>query len=65
MICSVIGLFFWVIAVGLLKVWGWAHTLAIILTAISLIYFPVGTVLGAICLWLLLKTEVKQAYGKK
>jgi len=64
LICSVIGIFFCIIAIGLLKLQGWAHTLAIIFSGIGLIHFPVGTALGAICLWLLLKSEVKQAFGE-
>lgn len=64
LIFAVIALFLWLIAAGLFTVKSWAHTLALILSAISLINFPFGTVLGAICIWLLLKGEVKEAFGK-
>jgi len=60
----IVGLLIWVVAGGLLLTKGWAYTLALILAAISLIVFPVGTILGAICIWLLVKENVKKAYGK-
>jgi uncharacterized Tic20 family protein len=41
---------------------GWARWLAIVLAALGLLAFPVGTVIGALIIWYLLKDEVRQAF---
>jgi|APHM01.1.fsa_nt_gi hypothetical protein len=55
----VIGLFIWVIAGGLFFTQSWAHTISLVISGISLLYFPIGTVLGGICLWLLFTDQAK------
>lgn len=52
------------IGIGLIFLRKWAHTAALIIATISLINFPAGTALGVILLWLLLKENVKSAFGK-
>jgi len=47
---------------GLLGMKGWARWLAIVLAALSLLAFPIGTIIGALIIWYLLKDEVKQAF---
>lgn len=63
-IVLIIGVFVWVLAVELLRMKSWAYTLAVILAAVSLLSFPLGTIFGTICIWMLLKEKVKKAYGK-
>jgi len=58
------GVIAWMIALGLLLTKKWAHTLALIFAVISLFLFPIGTITGIISIWLLLKENVKKAYGK-
>ena len=50
-------------AVGLMRLRDWARWLAIGLAALGLIFIPVGTVIGALIIWYLLKDETKQAFG--
>ncbi|MFQ5789492.1 MAG: hypothetical protein ACE5JI_03360 [Acidobacteriota bacterium] len=45
--------------VGLLKFRPWARILAIILSALNLMNFPLGTVLGIYGLWVLLSKETE------
>ena len=47
---------------GLLGLKGWARWLAIVLAALGLLAFPIGTVIGALIIWYLLKEEVRQAF---
>ena len=47
---------------GLLGMKGWARWLAIALAALGLLAFPIGTVIGALIIWYLLKDEVRQAF---
>lgn len=47
---------------GLLTGKGWARILAIILSAIRLISFPVGTALGAYGLWVLFQKETERLF---
>lgn len=47
---------------GLLGMKGWARWLAIVLAALSLLAFPIGTIIGALIIWYLLKDEVRQAF---
>jgi hypothetical protein len=42
---------------GLLKFRGWARILAIILAALNILHFPIGTALGVYALWVLLNAE--------
>ena len=47
---------------GLLGMKGWARWLAIVLAALSLLAFPIGTIFGALIIWYLLKAEVREAF---
>lgn len=48
---------------GLLKQKRWARTLGIILAAIALINFWIGTVFGIYALWVLLNTRAEEIFG--
>jgi hypothetical protein len=48
---------------GLLKFKPWARVLGIVLSAISLIKIPIGTLLGAYGLWVLLNTETERLFN--
>lgn len=48
---------------GLLKYKPWARVLGIVLSAISLIKIPVGTIIGAYGLWVLLNTETERLFN--
>jgi hypothetical protein len=47
---------------GLLRLKEWARWLAIILGIFSLFAFPIGTVIGALIIWYLLKEDVREAF---
>ena len=47
---------------GLLRLKQWARWLAIILGIFSLFAFPIGTVIGALIIWYLLKEDVREAF---
>ena len=47
---------------GLLKLRPWARILAIVLSAIGLINFPFGTVVGIYGLWVLLSPETERLF---
>lgn len=48
---------------GLLNFKSWARVLGIVLSAISLINIPIGTLLGAYGLWVLLNKETEQLFN--
>ena len=48
---------------GLLKYRPWSRTLAIVLSAIMLIGIPIGTIIGAYALWVLLNDDTKRLFG--
>ncbi len=48
---------------GLLKLKPWARVVGIILSAISLIKIPIGTIIGAYGLWVLLNTETERLFS--
>jgi hypothetical protein len=50
--------------IGLLQFRSWARTLAIILSAISLLNFPFGTALGIYGLWVLLQTSTEPLFRR-
>ena len=54
-----------VAGIGLLKYQSWARVLAIILGAINLPAFPIGTVLGAYSLIVLLNDETNTLFAKR
>ena len=47
---------------GLLGLKGWARWLAFILAIFGLFAFPIGTVIGALIIWYLLKDDVREAF---
>lgn len=59
----ILGLADLVAAIGLLRLRPWGRILAFVLSAMGLLAFPVGTVVGALIIWYLLTDEAKQAFG--
>ncbi len=49
--------------IGLLKVKRWARIMGIVLSAIRLISFPFGTILGAYGLWVLFNKDTEALFG--
>jgi hypothetical protein len=47
---------------GLLEMKSWARWLALILAIFSLFAFPIGTIIGVVIIWYLLKDEIRQAF---
>ena len=47
---------------GLLRMKEWARWLAVILGIFSLFAFPIGTVIGVLIIWYLLKEDVREAF---
>jgi len=47
---------------GLLRLKQWARWLGIVLGIFSLFAFPIGTVIGALIIWYLLKDDVREAF---
>ena len=50
-------------AIGLLRLRQWARWLAIVLAALGLLMFPIGTIVGILIIWYLLQDEAKHAFG--
>jgi hypothetical protein len=47
---------------GLLRLSPWSRYLALVLAFFSLLFFPIGTLIGIIIIWYLLKKDVRQAF---
>ena len=47
---------------GLLALKEWARWLVIVLAILSLVAFPIGTVIGGFIIWYLLQEEARQAF---
>lgn len=47
---------------GLLRMKQWARWLAFVLAIFGLFAFPIGTVIGAVIIWYLLKEDVREAF---
>ena len=47
---------------ALLKMLEWGRWLSVALGVLSLLLFPVGTIIGAVVIWYLLQPEVKDAF---
>ena len=60
----ILGIFYFLIGFGLLKLKSWARTIAIIFAIIGLLGIPIGTIISIIILIYLFKPEVKAAFGK-
>jgi len=54
-----------VIGWGLLNMKEWARWGSIVIAVISLLGFPIFTVIGAVILWYLLKPEIKEAFASE
>jgi len=52
-----------VTAIGLLGLHGWARWVALVLAALGLIWFPIGTAVGVLIIWYMLSDEAKHAFG--
>lgn len=50
---------------GLLSFRPWARTLTIVLCAVHILNFPLGTALGVYGLWVLLKPETEALFGPR
>jgi hypothetical protein len=48
---------------GLWRVQPWARTAAIVLAILSLLFIPIGTIIGAVILWYLVQPEVAARFG--
>jgi hypothetical protein len=46
--------------VGLLRGRPWARILTIVISALELLSFPVGTAVGVYCLWVMVQTETER-----
>lgn len=47
---------------GLLRMANWARWLSFALAIVSLLFFPIGTITGAIIIWYLLKADTREAF---
>ena len=52
-----------VAGLGLLRMKQWARWLAFIMAILSLFVFPIGTVIGVLIIWYLLKDDVREAFN--
>jgi len=57
---SVVGI---IAAIGVLKLREWARILMLIVSFFNLLRFPLGTILGAYSIWVLMKDETIQAFN--
>lgn len=67
MLCGVVftivtGIALFISGWGLLQMKSWARWLAIILAILSLFAFPIGTIIGIVIIWYLLKDDIKEAF---
>ena len=60
----ILGIFYFIIGLGLLGMKGWSRKLAIVFAIIGLIGVPIGTIISIIILIYLFKPEVKAAFQK-
>lgn len=61
-IILIVALFFFLVGLGLFKLWNIARIVAIILAVFQLLAFPIGTIIGAIIIWYLLKGSTGDAF---
>jgi len=50
--------------IGLLKRKSWARILALIIACVDLIMIPIGTIIGAYCIWVLVHDETVKLFEK-
>jgi hypothetical protein len=53
-----------VLGIGLLKLQPWARVLGIVLSALTLLHIPVGTVLGVYGLWVLFSHDTERLFAE-
>ena len=63
LIIMVIGALDVAAVVGLFQLRPWGRILAIVLAALGLLWFPIGTVVGALIIWYMLGDEAKEVFG--
>jgi hypothetical protein len=51
--------------IGLLKYRPWARILTIVISALNLIHFPIGTILGVYGLWVMLSDEGSRLFATR
>jgi hypothetical protein len=61
-IIFVLALLYIITGWGLWTLKSWARIVALILAVISLLSFPIGTIIGIVVLWYLFKPEIKKAF---
>lgn len=52
-----------VAGIGLLKRWNWARILNLVLSVFDLLAFPIGTLIGAYSIWVLVQRETEVLFG--
>lgn len=57
-----LGILFFTTGLGLWGMRTWARWLAVVISILSLLAFPIGTIIGALTIWYLFKTEVRAAF---
>ncbi|NPV06814.1 MAG: hypothetical protein HPY83_02485 [Anaerolineae bacterium] len=63
LIALILAVAYLAVGIGLWQLRDWGRWGAIILAVISLLGFPIWTVIGALIIWYLLQPEAKQAFG--
>ena len=61
-IIFILAIFYIITGWGLWTLKSWARIAAIVLAVISLLSFPIGTIIGIVVLWYLFKPEIKKAF---
>lgn len=57
-----LGILFFITGLGLWGMRTWARWLAVIISILSLLFFPIGTIIGALTIWYLFKPEIRTAF---
>jgi len=62
-IIAILGIADLAAAIGVLQLKGWGRILSIVLAAMGLMLFPVGTIVGVLIIWYMLGDDAKQAFA--
>ena len=57
-----LGILFFATALGLWRVRSWSRWLSIVISILSLLAFPIGTIIGAVTLYYLFRPDIKQVF---
>ena len=57
-----LGIMFFITGLGLWGMRTWARWLAVVISILSLVAFPIGTIIGALTIWYLFKPEIRAAF---